>query len=110
MMVWGGISIKGLIGYHSFKIILDDSYYVQDHPIPNARRQFGRQRQLQQNNDPKHKSPLAQQFLSSEVAEVIDWSSNSPDTNPIVNFWSIIKRRVEKRKATNVEGLNKFFT
>ena len=45
IMTWGGISIKGLIGYHPFKTIMDGSYYVQilqDHLIPNARRQFGR--------------------------------------------------------------------
>ena len=45
IMVWGGISIKGLIGYHSFKTILDVSYYVQilqDHLTPNARRLLGR--------------------------------------------------------------------
>ena len=48
-MVWGGISIKGLIGYHSFKIIMDGSYDVQilqHHLIPNARRQFGRRWRL----------------------------------------------------------------
>ena len=45
IIAWRGISIKGLIGYHSFKTIMDGSYYVQilqDHLIPNARRQFGR--------------------------------------------------------------------
>ena len=105
----GGISIKGLIGYHFFKIITDGSYYVQilqDHLISNAR-QFGRRRRLQQDNDSEHKSELTQQFLSSEVAEVIDRSSNSPDANPVENFWSIIKRRAKKRKPTNPEELDK---
>ena len=106
VMVWEGTSIKGLIGYHSFKTIMDGSYYVQihqDHLILNARRQFGRRWRLQQDNDPKYKSPLAQQFLSSDVPEVIDWPSNRPDVNPVENLWSIIKRRVEKRKPTNLE-------
>ena len=75
-MVWGGISIKGVIASHSLKTVLDDSYYVQilqDYLTPNARRQFGRRRRLQQDNDSEHKSQLTQQFLSSEVADVIDW-------------------------------------
>ena len=49
IMVWGGISIKDLIGYYSFKTMMEGSYYVQilqDHLIPNARRQFGRRWRL----------------------------------------------------------------
>ena len=37
-----------------------------------------------------------------------NWLSNSSDANPMENLWSIIKRRVEKRKATNLKELNKF--
>ena len=110
-MVCGGISIRGFIGCHSFKTIMDGSYYVQilqDHLIPNARRQFGRRWRLQQDNDPKHESRLVQQFLSNEIPEVIVWPSNSLDGNPVENLWSIIRRRVEKRKPTNLEEFNKF--
>ena len=46
--------------------------------------------------------------MSNEVPEVIDWPSNSLNANPVENLWSIIKRRVEKREATNLEELNKF--
>ena len=107
-MVWGGISIKDLIGYRSFETIMDDFYYVQDHLISNARRQFGRRWRLLQDNYPKHKSWPAQKFLSSVVAGVIEWPSNSPHANPLENLWSIIKRCVEKRKLANLEELNKF--
>ena len=111
IMVWGSFSIKGLVGYHSFNTIMDGPYYVQilhDHLIRNARKQFGRHWRLQQDNDPKHKSRVAQQFLSKEVPEVIDWPPNSPDVNPVENLWSIIKRRVEKRKPTNLQELDMF--
>jgi transposase len=111
IMVWGGFSIKGPVGYHSFNTIMDGPYYVQilqDHLIRNARKQFGRRYRLQQDNDPKHKSRVAQQFISNEVPEVIDWPSNSPDVNPVENLWSIIKRRVEKRKPINLQELDMF--
>ena len=51
---------------------------------------------------------MAQRFLSKEVPEVIDWPSNSPDVNSVENLWSIIKRHVEKRKATNHQELDMF--
>jgi hypothetical protein len=44
-MVWGGFSIKDMVGYHSFKTIMDGLYNVQilqDHLIRNAKNQFGR--------------------------------------------------------------------
>ena len=44
LMVWREIGNKDLIGCHSFKTTMDDSYYVQilqHHLILNARRQFG---------------------------------------------------------------------
>ena len=53
-------------------------------------------------------SRVAEHFLSEEVPEMIDWPSNSLSLNPVVNVWSIIKRRVEKRKPINHQELNMF--
>ena len=90
---------------------MDGAYYIQilqDHLIRNARKQFVRRWRFLQDNDPKHKSRIVKKFLDEEVPEVIDWPSNSPDTNPIENLWSVIKRRVEKRRPSNLNELNKF--
>ena len=90
---------------------MDGAYYIQilqDHLIRNTRKQFGRRWRLLQDNDPKHKSRIVKKFLDEEVPEVIDWPSNSPDANPIEILWSVIKRRVEKRRPSNLNELNKF--
>ncbi len=39
---------------------------------------------------------------------MLDWPSNSPEANPIENIWSIIKRKVEKRKPKNIDELEHF--
>ena len=72
------------------------------------KKQFGSRWQYQQDNDPKHTSGVAKQFLADEVPETIDWPSNSPDINPIENMCSILKRRVEKRKPSNIDELDQF--
>jgi hypothetical protein len=40
---------------------------------------------LQKDNDPKHTSRIATEFLDNNVPEVMDWPSNSPDLNPLGN-------------------------
>jgi len=63
---------------------------------------------FQQDNDPKHTSRVASEFLRENMPEVIDWPSNSPDLNPIENLWSIVKHNVEKRIPSNISELNQY--
>ena len=99
-MVWGAISVKGLVGYHALKCIMDGAYYVrilEDHLISNVRKPFARRWRLQPDNDPKHQNRLAKDFMNKKVPELLDLPSNSPDVNPIENLCSTIRRRVEKQ-------------
>lgn len=111
VMAWGACSSKGQLAFHSFKRIMDGSYYVsilREHLLCGARRQFGGRWRFQQDNDPKHTCRLAKQFLEQNVPETIDWPANSPDLNPVENLWSVLKLRVEKRRPKNQEELERF--
>src|SRR5690242_1790443 len=63
---------------------------------------------LQQDNDPKHTSRVAKEFIAENSIHLIDWPSNSPDINPIENMWQIMKNNVEKRMPRNTDELMRF--
>ena len=59
-------------------------------------------------NDLKRRSKVANEFLDREVPKTIDWPPNSPNHNLMENMWSILKRRVEKRKPSDIDELETF--
>ena len=58
-----------------------------------------------QDNDPKHKSRLVQNWLFSKGVRCIDFPPYSPDMNPIENLWYDLKKRVGARNGRTVDEL-----
>ena len=111
VMAWGGISKKGKTPLFCFTNIMDGPFYVsilQNQLLPAARNMYRRNWRLQQDNDPKHTSRVAKNFIAENSICTIDWPSNSPDLNPIENMWTIIKNNVEKRMPQNINELTRF--
>ena len=110
IFAWSGFCVKGKTSLFCFRRIMDGKYYTEilEKHIPEIRSMLRDEWRLQQDNDPKHTSRVAREFLNSNVPEVMDWPSNSPDLNPIENLWAIVKRNVEKCRPKNLSELESF--
>ena len=74
-MVWGAIRAQGKISCHTFTSNMNAPFYIkilQNHLLPAARQQYEQQWRFQQDNDLKHRSKAAKEFLNCEVPKTID--------------------------------------
>jgi len=62
---------------------------------------------FQQDNDPKHMSKLAKDFLESKHIDILDWPPSFPDMSPIQNAWDHLDHRICLRDPlpTNLDQL-----
>ncbi len=58
-----------------------------------------------QDNAPCHKAKVVMSYFSEQDFEIMDWSPQSPDLNPIENLWKILGVKVMERNPTNTEDL-----
>lgn len=116
--VWGGISKHGATACIIFTGIMDGERYtriLRAGLLPFVQSKFptGSYR-FQQDNDPKHTSRVAKQFLSDNNIEWWRTPAESPDLNPIERVWSHLKQYLThtvrpKNKQELINGIKQFW-
>lgn len=82
--------------------------------LPFVRDVYPDSHRFMADNDPKHTSILAQEFLSSN--NIVWWRTpaESPDLNPIENMWHELKEYIRRevkpqRKDELIQGIKRFW-
>ena len=105
VMVWGCFSNKGVGPLVRIDGIIDQLVYreiLKNHMLPFAHEELSRSWIFQQDNDPKHRSKLLQEYFKKAKIKVLEWPSQNPDLNPIEHLWEELDRRARTQNYSNL--------
>uniref|UniRef100_A0A8R1I6P1 Tc1-like transposase DDE domain-containing protein n=1 Tax=Caenorhabditis japonica TaxID=281687 RepID=A0A8R1I6P1_CAEJA len=104
VMVWGCFSdtsmgpLKRIVGTMD-RYVYED--ILKNKMQPWARTNLGRSWVFQQDNDPKHTSGHVANWFRRRRVDLLEWPSQSPDSNPIEHMWEELERRLNRVRAFN---------
>ncbi|KAF2353516.1 hypothetical protein FHG87_015729 [Trinorchestia longiramus] len=105
-MVWGCFSSSGVGKLHIIEGIMNGRIYreiLKEQVLPSARLlKLKRGWKFQQDNDPKHTANETKEWLRMKKINILEWSSQSPDMNPIENLRRELKLKIQKRGPNNI--------
>ena len=109
IMLWGCFVAGGTGALHKIEGIMRQENNVdilKQHLKTSVKKlKLGRKWVFQMNNVSKHTSKVVAKWLKDSKVNVLEWPSQSPDLNPIVN-WAELKKRMRARRPTNLTQLH----
>ena len=100
-MVWGCMGWNGVGQLTEVEGRMDAKQYVsilEDHMLPSLENSGIPEEEVifQQDNDPKHTSKLAKNWMKNNQIKQLDWPAQSPDLSPIEHLWVHMKNRLNE--------------
>ena len=107
MNAWASISYNGKSSIKTFIQNMDSEFYVGIlmEKISEIKEIGGDDMMFQCDNDSKHDSKMAKEFYKKNKLKKMEWSSNSPDLNPIENVWALMKKNINKHDTKKISEL-----
>ena len=115
--VWAGISRRGRTGICIFEGIMNAELFVEildKTLVPFVEKVYPEGHKFMHDNDPKHSSNMAKQWLEDKSINWWKTPAEFPDLNPIENLWhelkEYIRREVKpKTKEELIDGIQQFW-